>query len=98
MWKFLNSGRTKKSGVLTVMSSCQFSSGTGNQTHLQRSVEGPGQKLIIIVCDWETLKGHYDIIALSDFSTGDGGLKFLIPNMGMYVQTIPKLLTLFWTI
>jgi hypothetical protein len=42
MWEFLDSGIAKKSGILT-RAVINFSSGTDNQTCLQKSVKKQGQ-------------------------------------------------------
>jgi hypothetical protein len=62
MWKFLDSGRAMKSGVLTP-AVINFSSGTGNQTRPQESVKKRGQKLVMFACERELRKGHYGVFA-----------------------------------
>jgi hypothetical protein len=49
MWKFLDSGRAKKSEVLTFTSSNLAR--VQEMTRFQNSMKGPGQKLTIIACE-----------------------------------------------
>jgi hypothetical protein len=41
-------------------------------TRFQKSMKGPGQKLVIIACEWEQLKDHYDAVASFKLPTGVG--------------------------
>jgi hypothetical protein len=61
MWKFLNSDRANKSGVLT-RAVMNFGSGTEKQTRVRKSVKKPGHKLVTFDCGWELRKDRYDVI------------------------------------
>jgi hypothetical protein len=47
VWKFLNSGRTNKSGVLTP-AVINFGSLTEKRTRLAKSLKKPGEKFVIL--------------------------------------------------
>jgi hypothetical protein len=62
MWKFLDSGRAKKSGVLT-RAVIKLAWVQENRHAYKRTVKEPGQKVVEILPNENYPRGHYDLVA-----------------------------------